>query len=89
MDSQTIAALVNTLGPIILPIIVNAIIWAFNKATTSVSPGTAKFINPFLPILAGAMGAAGNALAGGTITAGVVGGLAATGLHQAVTQPQK
>jgi hypothetical protein len=89
MDPATISMLVQTLGPIVIPLLSNAFTWLFNKSLGAMSPNTQQVISPFLPILAGAVGTAIGGASGQGAMAGLVSGLAATGLHQAVTQPMK
>ena len=89
MDPTLIAQLVNTLGPIAIPLLANVLTWLFNKFMSTLSPQHQAIISPFLPVVAGAIGTALSLGSGGTALNGVVGGLAATGLHQAISQPVK
>jgi hypothetical protein len=89
MDAATIAMLVQTLGPIVIPLLANAVTWLFNKGLGSLSPAHQAVVSPFLPVFAGAIGTALGIGSGGGALSGLVGGLAATGLHQMVTQPIK
>lgn len=89
MDAATIQLLIQTLGPIVIPILANALTWVFNKVMGSVSPATQATLSPFLPVVAGVIGTAMGGLGGAGAIHGLVGGLGATGLHQLVTQPLK
>ena len=89
MDANTIAVLIQTLGPLIIPLIANAITWLFNKSISLLSKPHQDLISPFLPVVAGTIGTTLGIATGGGALPGLVGGLAATGLHQMVTQPAK
>lgn len=87
MDPNSIALLVNTLGPLLVPLLASALTFAFNKMLGALNPQAQAIVNPFLPVVAGAFGTAMGLSSGNGALTGLVGGLAATGLHQAVNQP--
>lgn len=97
VDPGTIAILVQTLGPIVIPLIAGAVTWLGKWLAGRMSPATQAHLKPFLPIVSAAIGTALGAAAGGGSPSGIttgavgglVGGLAATGAHQAVTQLNK
>lgn len=89
MDPVTISALVSALGPFLIPLIANGITWVFNKFVGTLSKPHQDLISPFLPVFAGAVGTALGLAGGGGAAVGAVSGLAATGIHQMVTQPVK
>lgn len=89
MDPATIAVLINTLGPIIIPLVANGVTWLFKQSLGLLSSDHQAIVTPFLPVFAGIVGTTLGLTAGNGALPGLVGGLAATGLHQAVTQPVK
>lgn len=89
MNADTVALLVNTLGPIVLPALISALTWLGSKVLGHMSPQVQDAVKPIIPTLLAGIGAAVSAANGGSAMTGAVYGLAATGIHQAVTQPQK
>ena len=53
MDATTIVVLIQTLGPLVIPLIANAITWLFNKSISLLSKPHQDLISPFLPVVAG------------------------------------
>ena len=89
MDPAMVSMLISTLGPIVIPLVTSAFTWFVNRGLGLLSPAHQQLLNPFLPVIAGAIGTALGAASGNGALSGAVGGLAATGLHQLVTQPIK
>jgi hypothetical protein len=89
MDPATIAMLIQTLGPIIVPLLSLGLTWLVNKFLSGTSPATQQVFSPFLPVLAGVIGTVLGSIGGSGPLQGAMSGLAATGLHQLVHQPAK
>src|SRR5438552_3721295 len=89
MDASTIALLISTFGPILIPLASAFGAWLFHQTIGRLSPGVQGVLNPFLPAVAGALGTVLGLVSGQGALPGLVGGLAGTGLHQLVKQPIK
>lgn len=78
----------------LLPFAAPAVIGLLVQAVKALLPTlsgvqNAAAVKPYLPFLAAVLGGAYSQLVGDPLVTGVLGGLAATGMHQAITQPTK
>lgn len=86
MDAATLATIAVTLAPLLTPIIAAGLTTAVRAVVHYTSDKAHGKLEPYLPLVSSIMGATVAAIHGDPLIMGVVGGLAGTGLHQAVKQ---
>lgn len=86
MDAVTFGILLQTLGPIVIPLLAGLTTQLGKWIFGAISPRAQAAVSPFLPIVSGVIGTIVATATGTSPVVGALGGLAATGAHQVVHQ---